>query len=63
MQTKVINMAIKKLRAVRNSSVFIASAKISSKTAKETIKTTRGSRKATITLNTTEGPLIFPNCW
>jgi hypothetical protein len=47
------------LRAVCTGWLIMVLAKISSKIASEIIKTTRGSKKATITLATTGGPLVF----
>ena len=62
MHTKVIDKASRKLKAVRDSSLFMALAKIFSEAAKAAIKTIRGSRKAAKTLKTTEGLLVLPNC-
>ena len=50
------------LTVVANPFAFIALAKIASKAAKEAMKTSKGSKKAITTLNTTEGLLASPNC-
>ena len=62
MQIKVASKADKKLNIVCNFSTFVTPAKTRSETAKETIKTTIGSKKARITLSTTESPEALPNC-
>ncbi len=61
MQIKVTTRANKKLKAVCKRWLLIALAKISSNVANETIKTNNGSKKATITLITTEDPSTSPN--
>lgn len=60
-KTKVTANAASKLMAVRSPSVAILLAKTRSKIAKDTIKTTKGSKKATMTLNVSEGPLTAPS--
>lgn len=62
MQMKVVSRANRKLTAVCICSVFIAPASTLSKTAKETIKTINGSKKARIALSATDGPGAPPNC-
>jgi hypothetical protein len=59
--TKVTDAAERKARAVRSHSALTVSAKILSKAASEIMKTSRGNRKAATTLDTMEGPLLFPN--
>lgn len=52
---KVTDIADRKLRGVLS--------KICSKTAKQPMKTNKGSKNAVITFNTTEGPLLCPKRW
>jgi len=60
--TKVASKANRKLRAICTSSMFIALASTLSETAKETIKTISGSKKARTALSATDGHEAFPNC-
>ena len=60
--TKVAGKANRKLRAICTSSTLIALASTLSETAKETIKTISGSKKARITLSVTDSHGECPNC-
>jgi hypothetical protein len=61
MQLNVTNKANARLKTVCIRWLLVVLVKISWETAREKIKTTRGSKKAMTTLTTTEGPSIFPN--
>jgi hypothetical protein len=60
---KVADREKTKATAVRSRSAFIVSASTLSETARQTMKNSRGTAKATTTLDTSEGPLLPPSFW
>ena len=60
---KVTIKASMKLTMILNPFVFIELTKRRWKTARVAIKTIKGTKKATMTLNVTEGHCSLPACW